>query len=157
MSCAGLARQGQCLLVGGRPGETSLPQARTPTHIGHKAGQQCLLEHRVPVHVGQVGCILNITKAGQAALGVLGQELWTQDTCACLSCAPSKVSGALRAESQENEGASACHAPVMLCPAWDAVVGSVTYTRLYSSGGLRGKAASARSPSKRLFGQGLDL
>ena len=45
------------------------------THIGHKAGCQCLLQHRIPVHVGQVGCALDVTKAGQAALRVLGQEL----------------------------------------------------------------------------------
>lgn len=52
-----------------------MPWDRTSTHIGHKAGRQCLLKHRVPVHVGQVGCTLNVTEAGQAALGVLGQEL----------------------------------------------------------------------------------
>lgn len=51
----------------------------TSTHIGHKAGHQCLLEHRVPVHVGQVGHALNVTKAGQAALRVLGQELQSED------------------------------------------------------------------------------
>lgn len=94
-----------------------MPSDRTPTHIGHKAGCQCLLEHRVPVHVGQVGCILDITKAGQAALGVLGQELQTQGRRACLSRAPSEVSGALRAQSRENEGASALYALATSCPA----------------------------------------
>ena len=51
------------------------------THIGHKAGRQRLLQHRIPVHVGQVGCTLDITKAGQAALGVLGQELQAMSKC----------------------------------------------------------------------------
>lgn len=69
---------------------------RTPTHIGHKAGCQDLLEHRVPVHVGQVGCTLNVTEAGQAALGVLGQELRTQGRGACLSCVPTEVRGVVR-------------------------------------------------------------
>lgn len=52
-----------------------MPLDKTPTHIRHKAGRQCLLEHCIPVHVGQVGCALNVTEAGQAALGILGQEL----------------------------------------------------------------------------------
>lgn len=45
------------------------------THIGHKAGHQSLLEHCIPVHVSHVGRILDVTEAGQAALGVLGQQL----------------------------------------------------------------------------------
>ena len=65
-----------------------MPLDETPTHIGHKAWRQRLLEHCIPVHVGQVGGALNITEAGQAALGVLGQELWAEGKHACLSCAP---------------------------------------------------------------------
>lgn len=45
------------------------------THVGHKAGHQRLIEHRIPVHVSQVGRALNVAEAGQAALGVLGQQL----------------------------------------------------------------------------------
>lgn len=45
------------------------------THIGYKAGHQSLLEHCIPVHVSHVGHILDVTEAGQAALGVLGQQL----------------------------------------------------------------------------------
>lgn len=48
------------------------------THIGHKARHQCLLEHCIPVHVSQVGHALDVTKAGQAALGVLGQQLQSE-------------------------------------------------------------------------------
>lgn len=48
------------------------------THVGHKAGHQCLLEHCIPVHVSHVGHILDVTEAGQAALGVLGQQLWSE-------------------------------------------------------------------------------
>lgn len=42
------------------------------TYIGHKARHQCLLKHCIPVHVSQVGHALDVTKAGQAALRVLG-------------------------------------------------------------------------------------
>jgi hypothetical protein len=55
------------------------------THIGHKAGHQCLLEHRVPVHVSQVGCTLKVAEAGQAALRVLSQELWSEGKGATLN------------------------------------------------------------------------
>lgn len=48
------------------------------THIGHKARHQCFLEHCIPVHVSQVGHALDVTKAGQAALGVLGQQLQSE-------------------------------------------------------------------------------
>lgn len=48
------------------------------THIGHKAGHQSLLEHCIPVHVSHVGRILDVTEAGQAALGVLGQQLQSE-------------------------------------------------------------------------------
>lgn len=63
---------------GAGPAGGGAPSDRTPTHIGHKAGGERLLEYRVPVHVGQVGCALQVAEAGQAALGVLGQELGTQ-------------------------------------------------------------------------------
>lgn len=49
------------------------------THIGHKARHQCLLEHCIPVHVSQVGHVLDVTKARQAALGVPGQQLQSED------------------------------------------------------------------------------
>lgn len=45
------------------------------THIGHKARHQCLVKHCIPVHVSQVGHALDVTEAGQADLGVLGQQL----------------------------------------------------------------------------------
>lgn len=45
------------------------------THIGHKARHQCLLEHSIPIHVSQVGHTLDVMKARQAALRVLGQQL----------------------------------------------------------------------------------
>ena len=47
-----------------------------------------------------------------------------------------------------HEGASFFDLPLMLV--WVAVVGSVTYTHLYSQGGSESQAASARSPSKGL-------
>lgn len=49
------------------------------THIGHKARHQSLLEHCIPVHVSHVGHILDVTETGQAALGVLGQQLRSED------------------------------------------------------------------------------
>lgn len=129
---------------------------RTPTHIGHKAGCQHLLEHRVPVHVGQVGCTLNVTEAGQAALGVLGQELRTQGRGACLSCVPTEVRGVVRVGPRENGGASAllCSSRVVPC------LGCChrerhLHSRLHSREGPRGQPASARPSSTRPSGREL--
>lgn len=70
-----------------------MPLDETPTHIRHKARRQRLLEDRIPVHVSQVGCALNVTKAGQAALRVLGQELRAEADVFAGAMCPTEASG----------------------------------------------------------------